>query len=145
MKKVLVVTAAVIFLIGCAGQRHASRGWDNLRARNYDQAINEFELAKQSNNMPGAYLGLSRTYFKMGNESKGVESLNDGLKAHPEDGFINWDMGLYYLKKKNDPCAALPYLNNTQKSRVGRGTAAEMIAADVVEAKMKCDKIKGNK
>lgn len=138
MKKICFI-AVVVLLAGCAGQRHASRGWDHLKANEYDQAITEFELAKASNNMPGAYLGLSKTYYKMGNESKAVETLNDGLKAHPEDGFINWSMGSYLLDKKNDPCAALPYLLNTKKSRVGRGTAAKMIESDVAKAEMKCN------
>lgn len=142
MKKIIILAVAALF-VGCAGQRHASRGWDHLKARDYDNAINEFEQAKSSNNMPGAYLGLSRTYFRMGNESKAVESLKEGLKVHPEDGFINWDMGTYLLTKKNDPCGALPYLMNTQKSRVGRGTAAKMIAADVADAMKKCNKTSG--
>jgi len=87
MKKIILI-AVTALLVSCAGQRHASRGWDHLKAREYDKAITEFELAKTSNNLPGAYLGLSRTYFRMGNESKGVESLNEGLIVHPEDGFI---------------------------------------------------------
>jgi len=142
MKKICLI-AVVIFLMGCAGQRHASRGWNHLKVSEYDKAISEFEQAKESNNMPGSYLGLFRTYIKMGNERKAVESLNDGLKVHPEDGFLNWDMGLYLLKKKNNPCDALTYLNNTQKSRVGRGTAAGMVASDVAEAKEKCKKKSG--
>lgn len=142
MKKVYLI-AALIFLMGCAGQRHASRGWDHLKVREYEKAINEFEQAKSSNNMPGAYLGLSRTYFKMGNESKAVEILQEGLKVHPEDGFINWDMGSYLLTKKNDPCGALPYLLNTQKSRVGKRSAAKMVAADVAEAMKKCNNPSG--
>ncbi|PKL18234.1 MAG: hypothetical protein CVV49_07210 [Spirochaetae bacterium HGW-Spirochaetae-5] len=142
MKKIVLLAVAVLFA-GCAGQRHASRGWDHLKASEYDRAINEFEQAKSSNNLPGAYLGLSRTYFRMGNEGKAVEILKEGLKVHPEDGFINWDMGSYLLTKKNDPCGALPFLLNTQKSRVGRGTAAKMIAADVADAKKKCNKTSG--
>jgi tetratricopeptide (TPR) repeat protein len=139
MKKIFFIVIAVL-VTGCAGQRHASRGWDHLKDKEYEQAIIEFEQAKQSNNRPGAYLGLSRTYFRMGNESKGVESLNEGLKVHPEDGFINWDMGSYLLHRKNDPCGALPYLLTTQKSRVGKGTASKMIESDVSDATRKCNK-----
>lgn len=139
MKKIALLIL-FIYLTGCASQRHSSRGWDHIKNRNYNQALIEFKTAQKSKDIPGTYLGIYRSHMGLGNKALAVDSLNKGLKKYPNDGFLNWAMADFLNKIKNKPCSALPYLYKTKKSRVGRGSAAEMLDADIKKTRQKCKK-----
>ena len=139
MKTKCIFLISLVILAGCAAQQHTGKGWSHLDKGEYQSAISEFELANEEKELHGVFLGLARTYAKLGDIETSVSYLHEGLQKFPEDGFLNLEMGRYLLHGKHDAVGALPYLKQAQE-RFKNSSISKSVDLSVSEAEEEISK-----
>jgi hypothetical protein len=113
--KIIFIFVLSFCLLGCASQRHASNGWSYLDENNPHAAITEFNLSLENETLPGSFLGLYKSYERVGDTTSAIKYLLDGLARFPENRHINYATGEYYFYTANNPELGIFYLRKAQK------------------------------
>lgn len=85
------------------------------RANKIDESIKFYELAKE-NDCPEAdlYVFLKQKYFQVGDTAKGIATLEEGFKKHPDNQSVLIELINYYLMNNRGE-EALEYLKIAQE------------------------------
>lgn len=101
MKKIIIILFSIFFIAGCTNGtqdiNHFEKGQDYLKELEYDEALNEFQLASsQSPSEENSYLAIAEIYTKKGNNDKALEILKNAY-VNIESENISNAIGQIYI------------------------------------------------